>query len=325
MIHRFTRLATLLLALPALAAGPGPRRYESRLYTQADALRRQVEAHGWHFTVGVNPAMVHGIERLCGFRPELAQPEFQAHATGSPEGEPELDPTALPSRYVGWFSNVKDQGSCGSCWAFSTIGGLESAYLMAHGAPQGAVGSDGRIRPSATTPALSEQQVLSCNPWGYDCNGGNYAFSMLQPSRSGRGSGYYPGAVSASAYPYIAQAVACAVPTQATWTPVRTWGYVGTGWSMPSTAAIKAAIYAHGAVSATVYADNYFMAYTGGVFDGTDNRSQVNHAIQLVGWDDAKGAWLLKNSWSPAWGINGFMWIRYGANSVGFATAWVSQ
>jgi len=42
-----------------------------------------------------------------------------------------------------------------------------------------------------------------------------------------------------------------------------------------------------------------------------------------VGWDDAKGAWLLKNSWSATWGINGFMWIQYGVNAVGTSPAWV--
>jgi cathepsin K len=45
--------------------------------------------------------------------------------------------------------------------------------------------------------------------------------------------------------------------------------------------------------------------------------------VLLVGWDDAKGAWLLKNSWSSQWGINGFMWIKYGVNSVGTSPAWV--
>jgi len=328
MVRTFSPLPALLAlaAGPALAQG-GPRQYESRIYTAVNRLRQGIEAHGWHFQVGPNPAMIHGRDRLCGFRPELAPPEFRAFETGGPENPGpfhELDASLLPGRYVGIFSTVKDQGSCGSCWAFATIGGLESAYLKAHGASPGAVTANGHVRPSATTPAFSEQQVLSCNPWGYGCDGGNFAFSMLMPSRAGR-QGYYPGAVSAAKYPYIAQDLACAIPGQVTWTPVRAWGYVGSSWGTPSVTAIKTAIQRYGAVSSTVYADDYFVGYKGGVFDGTDNRSQVNHAIQLVGWDDAKGAWLLKNSWSASWGIDGFMWIKYGANSVGNATAWVSQ
>ena len=101
---------------------------------------------------------------------------------------------------------------------------------------------------------------------------------------------------------------------------------MGSSQAIPSREAIKAAIYRFGAVSATVYADDYFEAYSGGVFDDTTGgyAQQPNHAIQLVGWDDAKGAWLLKNSWSARWGMDGFMWIKYNANTVGFAAAWAT-
>ena len=129
----------------------------------------------------------------------------------------------------------------------------------------------------------------------------------------------------ATAFPYVAQAVACDIPSSTTYTPVASWGYVGSSEGIPSVAAIKAAIYKHGGVSACVYADNYFQGYTGGVFSNTDNWDSCNHAILLVGWDDAKGAWLLKNSWGPAWGVDGFMWISYTANSVGYAAAWVTE
>jgi cathepsin L len=122
----------------------------------------------------------------------------------------------------------------------------------------------------------------------------------------------------------VAQAVACSVPARATYTPVLKWGYVGSSQGTPSVTAIKTAIYKYGGVSACVYADQYFQGYTGGVFTSTDRWSQCNHAILLVGWDDTKGAWLLKNSWSPSWGIDGFMWIKYSANSVGYAAVWVT-
>ena len=100
---------------------------------------------------------------------------------------------------------------------------------------------------------------------------------------------------------------------------------VGNGYGIPSVYAIKAAIYKWGSVSACVYADNYFQAYTGGVFTATDNYSPCDHAILLVGWDDAKGAWLLKNSWGPSWGVDGFMWIKYGTCNVGLGACWVTD
>jgi C1A family cysteine protease len=223
----------------------------------------------------------------------------------------------------GIFSTVKNQGQCGSCWAFSTIGSVEGAHLKSNGARNGYVDANGRIHVSSADPALSEQQVVSCNPFGWGCDGGNFAFDMLMPSNAGQ-QGYYQGAIPAEAFPYVAQAVACSVPSQTTYTSVTHWGYVGSSQGIPSVSAIKAAIYKHGSVSACVYADNYFQAYTGGVFTATDNDSQCDHAIMLVGWDDTKGAWLLKNSWSPTWGVDGFMWISYHANSVGYAAAWVT-
>jgi cathepsin L len=100
---------------------------------------------------------------------------------------------------------------------------------------------------------------------------------------------------------------------------------VGSSQGIPAVTAIKNAIFKYGGVSACVYADDYFEAYTGGVFSNTDSGSQCNHAILLVGWDDARGAWLLKNSWSPSWGVDGFMWISYGANSVGYSAAWAVE
>jgi len=174
---------------------------------------------------------------------------------------------------------------------------------------------------SAGTPYLSEQQLLSCNPWNYDCGGGYWVYDMLMPKKAGR-AGYYPGAVSNRNFPYVAKAVACRVGAKPTYTPVTGWGYVGNANGIPSVAAIKSAIYRYGAVSAGVYADAYFEYYTGGVFNAAPTTQDCNHAIQLVGWDDTKGAWLLKNSWGPSWGVDGFMWIKYGANKVGEAAAW---
>ena len=92
---------------------------------------------------------------------------------------------------------------------------------------------------------------------------------------------------------------------------------------MPSVDAIKNAIYTYGCVAAAVYVNSYFQAYKSGTFTGCQNGT-VNHAIVLCGWDDAKGAWLLKNSWGTGWGQQGFMWIKYGCNRVGHGACYVT-
>ena len=307
-----------------LLAAPGAKQFDPQLTTQVERMRAELQAKGQGYEVDVNPAMQYSLEQLCGLKPELRPFDYQAHAEGgylNNETE-DLAAVVLPSKYIGWFSTVKDQGQCGSCWAFATIGNLEGAALRKHGAPRGRVNADGSIATSGDLTILSEQQLLSCNPEGYSCNGGWYAFDMLMPANVTQGSGYYKGAIPANAFPYVAQQVACSFATNTSYTPVSQWGYVGSGNGIPSVAAIKAAIYKWGCVTAGVYADSYFQAYRRGVFTGSDNSSQPDHAILLVGWDDSKGAWLLKNSWSSQWGINGFMWIKYGVNSVGTSPAW---
>ena len=321
---------TLLLALtaaPSLTAGgnPGPHTFAPELIQKIDQMRYDIQARGWGFEVGVNPAMQYDRERLCGLKPELMPAEYAAHEPGGFENyDVEATLTALPKAFTGVFSNVKDQGQCGSCWAFSTIGSLEGAALKKQGAANGKVNANGSITVSGTLPFLSEEQVLSCNPWGWGCNGGYFAFDMLMPAKAGP-NGYYQGAVAAASFPYVGDSVACSIGRNPTFTPVTKWGYVGNSGAVPPVAAIKSAIYQHGGVSACVYADEYFQAYTGGVFSDSTYYNSINHAIILVGWDDAKGAWLLKNSWGPSWGVDGFMWIKYGTCNVGLGACWVTE
>jgi C1A family cysteine protease len=117
------------------------------------------------------------------------------------------------------------------------------------------------------------------------------------------------------------------------------WGFVARDqWTIPSTQAIKLALCAHGPLATAVYADEAFQAYTGGanggeVFDEPFIQigpHQVNHGVVILGWDDQKKAWLIRNSWGPGWGTRagygnekGYMWIAYSTNNIGIATAWV--
>ena len=318
-------LALFLVASAATAQVPGPRSFSGELAQKVETLRADLRTQGRSFQVGPNPAMQYSLEQLCGFKPSLKPADFAAHEPGgylNNEIEEPLAAAALPRSYVGYFSSVKNQGQCGSCWAFATVGNMEGAYLKRKGLPQGAIEADGSVTVSADYPDLSEQQLVSCNPWGWSCNGGYFAYDMLMPARAGA-AGYYPGAAWESAFPYVADAVACTISPKPHYVPVVKWGYVGSSSTVPSVAAIKAAIYAYGSVSAGVYADTYFQGYTSGVFSDSQSYDSIDHAILLVGWDDAKGAWLLKNSWGPSWGVNGFMWIKYNTCNVGWGACWV--
>ena len=315
-------LAVLTLA-PSAFAQTGPRGYSPEVLQSVARMKAEVQAGHRTFTVGANPAMEYPLEHLCGFNPALMPADYAAHeAGGYLNAEAPETLAALPRAYVGWFSSVKNQGQCGSCWAFSTIGSLEGAYLKRTGATQGRVNTDGSVSTSGKEPELSEQQLVSCNPWGWSCNGGYFAFDMLMPSKVGQ-TGYYAGAATAADFPYVADTVACAVPASAELDPVVKWGYVDTATTIPSVAAIKSAIFKYGGVSCGVTVGGYFQAYTGGVYSDSEHYDTINHAVILVGWDDAKSAWLMKNSWGPSWGVNGFMWIKYNTSNIGEGACWV--
>ena len=91
--------------------------------------------------------------------------------------------------------------------------------------------------------------------------------------------------------------------------------------SVPSTTAIKNAIYTYGPISVEVAVDSYFEAYSGGVFNA-NTASYINHAVVLVGWDDTNGCWIMKNSWGTGWGESGYMRIAYGCDLIGYAAAY---
>jgi C1A family cysteine protease len=223
--------------------------------------------------------------------------------------EPQL---GLPSSFnwcgQGYCTPVRDQGICGSCWAFSTVGPLESNILY----------HDGMTRD------LSEQYLLSCNTDGWDCIGGYFAHDYhewkIPPGEPDAG------AVYEADFPYVGQVVYCN-PPHTHHEKIADWDFVGSPGGIPSVAAIKQAILDYGPVSVAVCSKpaSAFNNYSGGIYEANECTA-VNHAVVLVGWDDAQGTsgiWYLRNSWGPAWGEGGYMRIGYGINSVGYGANYV--
>jgi inhibitor of cysteine peptidase len=250
--------------------------------------------------------VAHGAGAALPVAP--AQPlRFAFHS--APETGAEAATSSLPTHFnwcdQGKCTPIKNQGNCGSCWAFSTVGVLEQE-LMANN--QGSTD-------------LSEQYLLSCNTSGYSCAGGWFANDYheweIPPGELAAG------AVPASDFPYQAADVACNAPHIHT-EKIASWAYIS-GETVPSTAAIKQAIQTYGPVAATVCVGPNFENYTSGVFstNETCGSQPVNHAIVLTGWDDTAGAWYLRNSWGTGWGESGYMQIAYGTSNVGFSANYV--
>jgi C1A family cysteine protease len=206
----------------------------------------------------------------------------------------------------GKVTSVRNQGACGSCWAFGTIGAMEAAIKIQTGADVD----------------LSEQFLVSCNNSGWSCNGGWWAHDY-HTSRLGLNQNTI-GAVLESDMPYTATNGTCSTVINHPYR-LASWNSIA-GNTIPSVDAIKNAISTYGPVSAAICVGSGFSSYRGGVFS-TDESSAcnggVNHAIVLTGWDDATQSWVLRNSWGTSWGENGYMRIKWGTSSVGYSANYV--
>ena len=208
-------------------------------------------------------------------------------------------------RAAGKVTPVKDQ-TCGNCWSFAALGAYEA--------------SD-RIRNNRTLDS-SEQYINDCGKadGGADagsCSGGLAAKALEHIVRDG--------SVSEATVAYTGTDKACTNPS----TPQNAvaWGFVDPAVDFPTRAQIKQALCTRGPLTTRmrVVSDNIFAftgtgTYTENVASDTDGGG---HAVVIVGWSDAKNAWLIKNSWGTDWGDGGFGYIGYTSNRIGRQTAWI--
>ena len=224
--------------------------------------------------------------------------------------EEEVSDVGLPSSFnwcdQGGCTPVKDQGSCGSCWAFGTVGPFECNIKIVDG----------------VTKNLAEQYLVSCNSDGWGCGGGWWAHDYHEWKYvSGEPEA---GAVYEADFPYTARDDPCN-PPHPHHEKIENWVYVGNDSSVPSVSAMKQAIYDYGPISVAVCANSAMSGYGGGIFTGPSCTS-VNHAVVLVGWDDTQGSngiWYMRNSWGKGWGESGYMRIEYGVSRIGYSANYV--
>jgi hypothetical protein len=266
------------------------------------ALQAQGQREGWSFTVDRNPATELPLNQLCG----LVVPDRWWVGAKFDPCTPKRDlPPAYDWRDYATFPPVRNQASCGSCWAFATVGPLECNIAILDG----------------TIVDLSEQWLVSCNTDGWGCGGGWWAHDYHQ-WKGDPCSGV--GAVPESAFPYVAYDAPCNCPYPHDYL-IQDWAYVGNDYSVPPVDNMKQALLDHGPISVAVYVNSAFQGYSGGIFTGCSGGT-VNHGVTLVGWDDnggTNGYWIIRNSWGAGWGESGYMRIKYGCSSIGYAAAYI--
>jgi len=199
-------------------------------------------------------------------------------------------PESVDWREKGAISKVKNQGQCGSCWAFATTEMIESYAQIS----------------SQDMVELSTQQVTSCTPNPVNCGGtGGCRGSIAQ-----LGFNYIQlfGHTTEESWPYVSgsngQTGSCDFDMENTTPVVTLKGYD----TLPpnNQEAVMNHLANVGPLAINVDASEWH-TYTGGIFDGCDftQNIEINHVVQLVGY--TPDAWIVRNSWSEAWGEEGYI------------------
>ena len=190
-------------------------------------------------------------------------------------------PAAVDWRAKGAVTAVKNQGSCGSCWAFSATGAMEGAYFLATGALR----------------SLSEQELVDCVAADKGCSGGAMQDAFAWAMANG-------GMDSEADYAYVGSQYACwANATKRDVAKIVNYTNVA-----PNDEAQLEAAVAAGPVSVAIEADqDGFQHYSGGVFDAPCG-TNLDHGVLVVGY--TADYWIVKNSWGESWGDKGYIMAR---------------
>lgn len=241
---------------------------------------------------GRNKGAAHSMNKLKSDKSHSLPADFQL--------KPVVDlPKNVDWRTKGVVTAVKDQGHCGSCWAFASTAVIESHVALSTG----------------LLFDLSPQQIAMCAPNPNHCGGtggcqgatSEIAFDYVSGSN---------GLFQEFQYPYLSyygQDAACNIPSGTS--PKATInGYV----ELPvnNYTALMNSIAQVGPIAVSVDASTW-SAYKGGIFNGCNQKNpDINHAVVLMGYGEENGQkyWLIRNSWSASWGEKGYIRIARSDN-----------
>ena len=225
---------------------------------------------------------------------------------------------------------VLNQGrKCDTCWAFAAASAFEASSNLIEtrfGEPVFWTSDQfaflAQAPPAPERYVASVQQLLNCMPTGEKdiCAKGWHgkAFDFMVKKK-----GALMMSESWDKYNADYNAGTKSKCRPAAFSKAYSWDYVNSPPDkLPTVEQLKTALIEHGPLVAPIFYDECLANYRGGVFNEQDNGT-VNHVVLLVGWDDDKQAWLIKNSWGAEWGENGFAWIKYGSNNIGVFAAWI--
>eukprot|EP00483_Globobulimina_turgida_P002651 UN02655 len=237
---------------------------------------------------------VHGDAGSC-FRPEQRQNLMRVGEVAVESVPAAPAPDSVDWTTKGVVTPVKNQGQCGSCWAFSATGAIECQYAI----------QKGKLN------SLSEQQLVDCAGIAYGCmgcNGGQMTGAMRYAANDG-------GLCSESEYSYTARNGNCKASSCGTKYDANKGVSAVTPYSSSALETATAA----GCISIGIEADQTaFQHYSSGVLTGTCGTS-IDHGVLVVGYgtSGSQQYWKVKNSWGVSWGQRGYILICRNCNKNG--------